>query len=94
MAKYIRCDCCGKPILLGEEVYKFPQYCGIYCSAECFTDTYGNAYELDEELADDCCHEIYDDEERKKELRNNIAKMQMELKNMKIELEALEECSI
>lgn len=93
MAKYIKCDCCDKPILFGEEVYKYPGYCGLYCSEECFTDSYAEYNELTEELADDCRHEVYDDEERKKELRKLIADLERTLKQMRNELEGLEACS-
>ena len=92
MAKYIKCDGCGKPILFGEEVYKYPGCCGLYCSAECFADSYAEYGELTEELADDCRHEVYDDEERKKELRKLIADFEQTLKQMRNELEGLEAC--
>ena len=94
MAKYIRCDHCGKPILFGEEILQYPGYCGLYCSSDCFADSYADYRLLDEEIADNCHHEVYDDEERKKELRNNIAKMQIDLKIMQAELAGLEECSV
>lgn len=94
MAKYIRCDGCGKPIVFGEEVLNFPGYCGLYCSSDCFANSYAHFYSLDEDVADDCRHEVYDDEERKKELRNNISKMQIDLKIMQAELAGLEECSV
>lgn len=62
MAKYIKCDCCGKRIEFGDDVYKFTGYAGLYCSADCFADAYGEAQELDDELANDCYKDIYDDE--------------------------------
>ena len=62
MAKYIRCDGCGNKIELGYEVYKFDGYAGLYCSAECFAEAYGITCELDNELAEDCYHKIYDDD--------------------------------
>lgn len=82
MAKYIRCDCCGKRIDFGEEVFKFPGYCGLYCSSDCFTDSYADIGELDDELAYGCHHEIYDDEERKRELEEKIKEYSKELKIM------------
>lgn len=94
MAKYIRCDGCGKPILFGEEVLKYPGYCGLYCSPHCFADSYADYTILDEEEADNCRHEVYDDEKRKKELRDSIAKAQMNLKIMQAELNGLEEFSV
>ena len=94
MAKYIRCDACGKPILFGEEVYKYQGYCGLFCSAECFANLHSDCSELTEELADDCRHEVYDDEERKKELRRIIEDSERVLRQMRNELEALEACSL
>ena len=94
MAKYIKCDGCGKPILFGSEVYQFDNFCGLYCSAECFADSYAICRELDENLADDCHHETYDDEERKKELRKSIREFEMKLGLMISELEELEDASM
>ena len=93
MAKYIRCDGCGKPILFGSEVYQFDNFCGLYCSAECFADSYAICRELDENLADNCHHEIYDGEERKKELRKSIRELEMQLCSLESELEDLEQTS-
>ena len=91
MAKYIRCDGCGKPIPFGSEVYQFDTFCGLYCSPECFADSYAICRELDEECADNCRHEIYDNDERKKELRKNIREIEMQLTSLVSELEELEE---
>lgn len=62
MAKYIKCDHCGNRIYFGDELYKFAGYAGLFCSAECFADSYGEVQELDDELASDCYHTVYDDE--------------------------------
>ena len=94
MAKYIKCDGCGKPILFGSEVYQFDTFCGIFCSTECFADSYAVCRELDKELADDCHHEVYDNEERKKELRNNIRELEIKLNFLVSELEELEGISV
>lgn len=94
MAKYIKCDGCGKSIFFGEEVYKYSGYCGLFCSTECFANSYAEYSELTEELADDCRHEVYDDEKRKKELRRLISEFERTLYNMKTELEDLEGYSI
>jgi hypothetical protein len=90
MAKYIRCDCCGKPVRFGEDVYQYEGYCGLYCSSECFADSYANCLELDEDIAENCRHEVYDDEKRVKELRQNIASMEKALWQMKAELDSLD----
>ena len=71
MAKYIRCDCCGRRINFSEEVFKFPGYCGLYCSSDCFADSYADIGELDDELVCDCRHEVYDDDESEEEVNEN-----------------------
>ena len=94
MAKYIKCDGCGKPIPFGSEAYQFDNFCGLYCSAECFADSYAMCRELDENLANDCHHEIYDNDERKKTLRKSIMDIEMQLIYLVSELEELEEIGI
>lgn len=87
MAKYIRCDGCGKRIELGQEVYVFPGYCGIYCDAVCFAYAYGDCIELDENVAANCCREIYDDDEDKRKLEADIARAEAEIEELKRKLE-------
>jgi hypothetical protein len=82
MARYIKCDCCNKKIEFGQEVYKFNGHAGLYCSGECFADSYGEVQELDKELAYDCYHTIYDDEARKEEI-------QKEMKEHRVAMEKL-----
>lgn len=96
MAKYIKCDCCGKRIHLGEEVYKFNGYAGLFCSAECFSDSYGEVQELDDELASDCYHTVYDDDVEmaiRKEIEETklaITSLEMKLKGLECDLKAYE----
>lgn len=73
MAKYIRCGCCGKRIDFGNTIYKLSGYCGLYCSAECFAYEYATEKELNEDIADNCCTDIYDDEADKRKLQADIA---------------------
>lgn len=83
MDKYIKCDCCGKKIYFGEEVYYFDGYCGTYCSAECFAGVYGAESMLDEELAENNLCRVYDDDiiaQRKAEIKSKIETLQNELK--------------
>lgn len=94
MAKYVKCDACGKPIVFGEDVYRYDGLCGLFCSAECFADSYATCNELDEELADDCCHEVYDSEELKRELRHAISNLQRELDYLTARLDTLEDAPI
>ena len=75
MAKYIKCDCCGKRIMFGEDVYRMSGYSGLYCSADCYVDSYGEVQELDSKLAEDCYHTVYDDE-RKEEIIKELAEHQ------------------
>lgn len=89
MARYIKCDCCGKKIMFGDEVYKFSGRAGLYCSGECFADSYGEVQELDKELADDCYHTVYDDEARITEIRKEMEEHRMAMEELFIELESL-----
>lgn len=89
MARYIKCDCCGKRIEFGDEVYKFYGHAGLYCSGECFADSYGEVQELDKELADDCYHTIYDDEARKEEIRKEMEEHRMAMEKLYEELQVL-----
>ena len=75
MAKYIKCSGCGKRINFGDEVYKLSGYSGLYCSGECFANSYGDVHDLDDELADDCYHTVYDDA-RKEEIIKEMAEHQ------------------
>ena len=89
MARYIKCDCCGKKINFGDEVYKFSGHAGLYCSGECFADSYGEVQELDKELADDCYHTIYDDEARKEEIRKEMEEHKQAIEKLLKEFETL-----
>ena len=82
MAKYIRCNQCGKRIDFGEEIVKFPGYCGLFCSPECFAEAYADFYTLDENVADNCCQEVYDDNEDKRKLQEEILKAEQEIEEL------------
>ena len=88
MAKYIKCDCCGKKIEFGATVYQFNGYCGLYCSPECFTDVQADIHILHDELAEDCCCTVYD-EAREREIREQMEKHKQELERLQRELELL-----
>ena len=85
MAKYIKCDNCGKRIDLGSEVYYYSGYCGLYCSAECFADSYAEVTELDEDVAENCMHTVYDDDV----IKQTIVKLQKEILEKQNELAKL-----
>lgn len=78
--RYVLCDCCGKKIYLGSEVYCFDGYCGVYCSAECYADANATLKVLDEDEADNCRCDILDDDATEKE-KNSIQKEIAELQN-------------
>ena len=86
---YIKCDCCGKKIFFGEMVYFYHGYCGIYCSAECYADNWGESTELYEKLAEDNGCKIYNEEQRRKELSLKLEKLTFEKENIEKELEEL-----
>lgn len=86
---YIKCDCCGKKIFFGDVVYFHHGYCGTYCSTECYADSWGESAELDEELAEDNGCEVFNDEQRKKELSHKLEKLIFEKENIEKELEEL-----
>ena len=86
MARYIKCDGCGKRIELGQDVYVFPGYCGIYCGSDCFAYAYGDCRELNEDVAANCCREIHDDDEDKRKLEADIARAEAEIEDLKRKL--------
>lgn len=89
MAKYIECDCCGKRIEFGATVYQYDGRAGVYCSAECFADTYGDINILTDELADNCFCKVYDDYARQMEILEQIKRHQLEIESLQRTLELL-----
>ena len=80
--RYVLCDSCGNKIYLGSEVYCFDGYCGVYCSAECYTEAHATIKVLDEEEAENCGCNIMDDEALEKEkvnIQREIAELQDKL---------------
>lgn len=61
MREYIKCDSCDNKIYLGEIAYQFEGYCGIYCSAECFSDTYATNNIITKEEAENCGSKVYEE---------------------------------
>lgn len=94
MAKYIKCECCGKRIYFGEDVYRFLGNAPLFCSADCYADAYGVVEYLNDELATDCWRKVYDDEKEvalKKEIEQtkiNIADLERHLKALEFDLES------
>ena len=89
MTRYVKCSCCGKRIYFGEVVFRYKGYCGIYCSADCFADSFCEVQKLDFELADNCCATIYDDDARKRELQEQMERLLREMNDCKAEFESL-----
>ena len=81
--KYIKCDCCGRKIPMGSEVWYHDGYCGIYCSQECYAESWGCYGFLDEKMVENCDCTVYDDEQRKKDLLKEARTICHPLKNAK-----------
>ena len=81
--KYIKCDCCGGRIYFGAPIYYMDDYYGVYCSAKCFTYAYSDGDILTEKHAKNRMCKIYDDEERKAEIKAQIERLQRELEELK-----------
>lgn len=96
MAKYIKCDCCGKRIPFGADIYRIRGNAPLYCSADCFADTNAYIEELNDELAYDCWRKVYNDEEeaaiRQEILRvkADITSLEEKLKDLEFDLKAYE----
>ena len=88
--KYIKCDCCGRKIPMGDIVCFHDGYCGVYCSAECYADSWGCYATLDEEIIKNCDCTVYDDEQRKKDLIKEMEELTEKLAKAKFELETLQ----
>lgn len=89
MAKYTKCDHCGKRIYFGDKVYTDEHNVGIYCSKHCFCER--NIYEeqFREEFAYDNNWPLWDDEVRKEEIRKEMEKHRMAMEKLFEELKTL-----
>lgn len=88
MARYIKCDCCGKKIKFGD-VALTKDLDGVYCSDECFTDAFASAFTVNEESAYDCGSAVYDDEARKEEIRKEMEEHKQAIEELLKEFELL-----
>ena len=88
MAKYIKCDYCGKKIPFGEVAYHF-EYSDVYCSAECYCDANANAMTVDDYSVNECDCIIYDDEARIAEIRNEMEEHRMAMEKLFEELKTI-----
>lgn len=81
MARYIKCDCCGEKIRFGSVVIHH-DYCGAYCSDECYASATGCCATLNNEVAENLDCTVYDDERRIAEIREAMEKLQNELQSL------------
>jgi hypothetical protein len=88
MAKYIRCDYCGKRINFGEFAYHF-EYDTVYCSETCYCASTAQGGIVNEDFANSCDSLIYDDEARKEEIQKEMEKHRMAMEKLFKELETL-----
>ena len=88
--KYIKCDCCGRKIYMNDEIWYHDGYCGVYCSQECYAESWGYYGFLDEEIVKNCDCIVYDDEQRKKDLLKEMEELTERLTKAKFELDTLQ----
>lgn len=81
MAKYVRCDNCGKKIHFGELIciHDDDETDIAYCSSKCLVDSYKGEFVLTEEQATYWGFEIFDDKARKRAIEKQIKELQKEL---------------
>lgn len=79
MAKYIKCDYCGKRINFCETIWTDCNAEIACCSTECYANATGYNCKLDDEFVDNCCCNVYDDEKRIAEIKEQIAALEEEL---------------
>ena len=83
MAKYVRCANCGKKIHFGETIcLANDEMSDAYCNADCYVNDYGGFITLDAQQANYWGFHVYDDDKRKKEIEEQMAKLQKELETL------------
>lgn len=87
MAKYIKCDCCGKKIMFGEYAYHY-EYDSVYCSGECYASAVGYYGEVNEDFVYSCDCIVYDDEARIAEIRKEMEEHRMAMEKLFEELKS------
>ena len=88
--KYIKCDCCGRKIPMGSDIWIYDGSCGVYCSKECFAESWGYCLDLDEKIIENHGCTVYDDEQRKKDLLKEMQELTEKLAKAKFELDSLQ----
>lgn len=81
MAKYIKCSGCGRKIPFGQLICmeRDDDSGDAYCGPQCLVNSYGGMLRLTEDQADYWDFKVYDDDKRKKEIEEQMAKLQREL---------------
>ena len=80
MAKYVKCSHCNRKIQFGQFVCMDDDDTNnVYCSPQCYVKSYGGIFKLTEDQADYWGFKVYDDSKRKKEIEEQMAKLQREL---------------
>ena len=87
--RYVKCNCCGKRIYFGDDVFTYKGWCGVYCSADCFADTYSVVDELGEDVVTAKCCIVYDDDKRKRELMETMERLKREMDQCEMEFQSL-----
>ena len=88
MAKYIKCNHCGKRINFGDIAYHF-DYTDVYCSAECYCEGNANAGTVDDYFATECDCTVYDDEARIAEIRKEMEECRTAMEKLYNEFHSL-----
>ena len=88
MAKYIKCDNCGKRINFGETAYHF-DYIDVYCSAECYCDANSYIGTVDDYFVTECDCTVYDDAARIEEIRKEMENHRTAMEKLYSELQTL-----
>lgn len=89
MAKYTKCDSCGKRIDFGQDVYTDKDGIGIYCSERCYCEDNVYTEYFDEKLASDMNWPLWDDEVRKEEIRKEMEEHKQAIEKLLKEFELL-----
>lgn len=87
--RYVKCSYCNKRIYFGEPAYRYKGYCGVCCSTRCFTSKHGLETTLDQNLAEDCCCTVFDDDKRKRELMETMERLKREMDQCQAEFQSL-----
>jgi len=88
MARYIKCDNCGKKIKFGD-VALTKDYDGVYCSDECFADVFSSAFTVSKDSVYDLDCKVYDDDARKEEIKREMEEHKQAIGKLLKEFELL-----